>query len=91
LEQVQRNKDSINNPIFRFVYREVTVASKLLDTVRSDLKLVKEMCADGKSTNMLRQLAKELHGDLIPTRWRKYIIANITATEWINDFNKRIS
>lgn len=71
--------------------REVTVASKLLDTVRSDLKLVKNMCADGKSTNMLRQLAKDLHGDLIPARWRKFIIANITATEWINDFNNRVN
>lgn len=88
---MHRTKDSINNPIFRFVLREVTVASKLLDTVRNDLRLVREMCADGKSTNMLRQLAKDLHGDLIPARWRKFIIANITATEWINDFNNRIN
>lgn len=90
-DQMHRTKDSINNPIFRFVLREVTVASKLLDTVRGDLKSIKEMCVDGKSTNMLRQLAKELYGDLIPTRWRKFIIANITATEWINDFNNRVN
>lgn len=40
---------------------------------------------------MLRQLAQDLHGDLIPQRWRQYIVANITATEWINDFNNRVN
>mmetsp|Transcript_17663 Transcript_17663/g.12710 ORF Transcript_17663/g.12710 Transcript_17663/m.12710 type:complete len:121 (+) Transcript_17663:5227-5589(+) len=88
---MHRTKDSISNPLFRFFLREVTVASKLLDLVKSDLRLVKDMCADGKSSNMLRQLAQDLHGDLIPQRWRKYIIANITATEWVNDFNNRVN
>lgn len=88
---MQRTKDSISNPLFRFFLREVTVASRLLDLVKSDLKLVKEMCADGKSSNMLRQLAQDLHGDLIPQRWCKYIVANISATEWVNDFNNRVA
>lgn len=39
---------------------------------------------------MLKLLAEELHADIIPKKWKKYNIANITATEWIDDFKKRI-
>lgn len=31
-----------------------------------------------------------MHADVIPKRWRRYNVANITVTEWIEDFNKRI-
>ena len=49
------------------------------------------MCAgERKSTNILKQLAEELHGDVIPKKWRRYNIANITATEWLDDFKRRI-
>jgi len=27
---------------------------------------------------------------VIPKKWRKYNVANISATEWIDDFKKRI-
>ena len=53
--------------------------------------MLKEMCAgERKSTNILKNLAQELHGDVIPKKWRRYNIASITATEWINDFKKRV-
>lgn len=49
------------------------------------------MCnGDRKSTNILKSLAEDLHSDVIPKKWRKYNVANISATEWLTDFNKRI-
>lgn len=49
------------------------------------------MCAgERKSTNILKNLAQDLHADIIPKKWRRYNVANITANEWIDDFKKRI-
>ncbi len=31
-----------------------------------------------------------MHADVIPKRWRRYNIANINVSEWIDDFKKRI-
>lgn len=77
--------------MFRFLEREVTVGSNLLELVKKDLKLLLEMCkGERKSTNVLKSLAEDLHADVIPKRWRKYNIANISATEWVDDFTKRI-
>ena len=91
LETLKRTSLSITNPLFRFLEREVTVASSLLDVVRADLVLVREMCmGERKSTNILKSLAQDLHADIIPKKWRRYNIANITVSEWIDDFKKRI-
>lgn len=51
-----------------------------------------EMC-DGtrKSTNALKRLAEDIFGDVIPTTWRKYTVANISATAWVSDFVKRVN
>jgi len=63
----------------------------LLDTVKGDLLMIREMCSgERKSTNILKSLAEDLHADVIPKRWRRFNIANITVTEWIDDFKKRI-
>lgn len=86
-----RTSASITNPLFRFLEREVTVAAGLLETVRQDLVAVKEMCSgERKSTNILKSLAEDMHADVIPKKWRKYNVANISGTEWINDFKNRI-
>lgn len=53
--------------------------------------MLREMCAgDRKSTNALKNLAEELHADVIPKKWRRYNIANVSATEWIEDFKRRV-
>ena len=52
---------------------------------------VKEMCSgERKSTNILKSLAEDMHADVIPKKWRKYNVANISGTEWVNDFKNRI-
>lgn len=91
LELLNRTAQAIQNPLFRFLEREVTVASSLLDVVRRDLNLVVEMCSGKrKSTNILKSLAEDLFSDVIPNSWRKYTVANISATAWVSDFVKRV-
>lgn len=91
LEMLNRTAKAIQNPLFRFLEREVTVASSLLDIVKRDLLFLIEMCSGKrKSTNILKLLAESLFGDVIPTSWRKYTVANISATAWVSDFVKRV-
>jgi dynein heavy chain 1 len=88
---LKRTAQSITNPLFRFLEREVTVASSLLDQVRNDLNMILEMCKGiRKSTNVLKHLAEDIHADTIPKAWRKYTIANISVTAWVIDFIKRV-
>ena len=54
----------INNPLFRFLEREVTVASKFLNLVKGNLQDVKSLCeGNTSSTNLTKALAKELYAD----------------------------
>lgn len=91
LELLTRTAKSITNPLFRFLEREVNVCSGLLDLVRKDLNQLIELCKGlRKSTNILKQMADDIYKDKIPIRWRKYVVANITVTEWVSDFVKRV-
>lgn len=92
LTLLHRTAVSIKNPLFRFLEREVTVASTLLDKVRLDLKELLEVCqGTKKSTNELRALADQLHVDAIPKSWRVYRVADMAASEWVIDFQKRLA
>ena len=92
LTLLDRSETLIKNPLFRFLEREVTVGANLLKKVRSDLKELLEVCqATKKSTNELRALADELHVDAIPKAWRVYRVADMTAPEWMVDFQKRLA
>jgi dynein heavy chain 1, cytosolic len=90
LELLKRTAQAITNPLFRFLEREVTVTSHLLDTVRADMLAVLDLCKGvRKQTNILKQLSEDIHAEIIPKQWRKYTIANISVTEWVADFVKR--
>jgi dynein heavy chain 1 len=59
LTLMERTTEAIKNPLFRFLEREVNVASGLLKTVRNDLLYLKEMCeGERKSTNELRLIGE---------------------------------
>jgi dynein heavy chain 1 len=91
IELLKRTSKSITNPLFRFLEREVTVGATLLHKVRNDLFLLKDMCSgEKKFTQQMKKLAEELNTDVIPSTWRKYNVANITASEWLDDFSKRV-
>lgn len=90
INQLQKNELSAKNPIYRFLNREITVMSKLLNRVRSDLKKLIEMCkGNSKSTNDLREIAKDLFNDQIPKSWKSYNTINLNVTEWIIDLRNR--
>ena len=86
------NKQSNNDPIFRFLLREVAVASKLLNKVRDDLnQLILMSKGESKSTNELREIAKNLFNDAVPKVWQIYSTLELNITEWILDFKNRIN
>lgn len=82
----------MKDPLFRFLERECSVLSDLLQTVRQDLQLVLEVCqGERKSTNHLKAVAQSLHADAVPVHWKKYTVpASMTAAEWLSDFARRV-
>ena len=92
LKTLQRVGSLVKNPLFRFLERECSVLSALLQTVRKDFELVIEVCkGERKSTNQIKTLATNLHADVVPNHWKKYIIPEtMTASEWLSDFILRV-
>lgn len=91
LPTLQRTPQSITNPLFRFLERELLIGSGLLVMVRSDLIKLKAM-TDGslKSTFELKKLAQTLHNDILPEKWKRYPVAPLNAADWFLDFTKRL-
>ena len=86
------NKQSNNDPIYRFLLREVAVASKLLIKVRDDLnQLILMSKGESKSTNELRDIAKNIFNDSVPKVWQIYSTLELNVTEWILDLKNRIN
>ena len=81
----------MNNPLFRFLEREVTVASKLLNAIQKNSVDTQDMC-NGKilATNVLRELAKDIHADTVPKSWVSFTFdTNINLTNYIIDLQRR--
>ncbi len=88
---LEGNENSNNDPIFRFLKKEVGIASKLLIRVRDDLSKLISMCkGDIKSTNELREVAKNVFNDSVPKSWQLYNTLELNVTEWVLDFGNRI-
>lgn len=92
LDTLKRVGHMVKNPLFRFLEREVSVLSSLLQKVRSDLKLVMDVCTgEKKSSNYTKSITEPLCAEKVPEHWKKYIVpAQMTATEWITDFQRRV-
>lgn len=53
--KLERNSESMKDPLFRFLERESTVASNLLELIRKHLKDVHLMCkGEINATNLLK-------------------------------------
>lgn len=81
----------MNNPLFRFLEREVTVATKMLNNIQKNSVDIQDMC-NGKilATNLLRQLAKDIHADAVPKSWVSFTIdPTISLTNYIIDLQHR--
>ena len=46
---------------------------------------------EGKSTNELRDIAKNVFNDSVPKSWQIYANIELNITEWILDFKNRIN
>lgn len=82
----------VKNPLFRFLERECGVLSALLQTVWKDFNMILEVCrGEKKSTNYVKLLAQNIHAEVIPNHWKKYVVPlSMTASEWLFDFKKRV-
>ena len=91
MSRLDRTEELMNNPLFRFLEREVTVASKLLKTITSNSGDIQDMCA-GKTlaTNLLRELCKLIHSDSVPKPWVSFVIdPSLSLTNYVLDLQKR--
>lgn len=91
ISKLERTENLMNNPLFRFLEREVTVASKLLGTIQKNSVDTQDLC-NGRilATNVLRELAKDIHADIVPKSWITFTIdPNINLTSYILDLQKR--
>lgn len=78
--------------IFRFLNREVAVASRLLKKVKSNLQTIIEIGkGTAKTTNEIRDIANDLMKDAVPKAWKVYPDAELKITEWILDLKNRIN
>jgi dynein heavy chain 1 len=92
LKKLVRSANSLSNPLFRFLEREVTVACSLLDTVRANVGDVKLMC-EGKLQPLmeLKMLAHIMYTGQVPKAWKRFtFLETLDVTPWISDFKKRL-
>lgn len=91
IEDMKRTSNSMNDPLFRFLEREVTVASKLLSTVNGNLSELNNMCKGVILPNSItKTLAKQIYDQEIPLNWKKYNVMKMPISEWIFDFKTRL-
>lgn len=87
-----RSENSLQNPLFRFLERELNVATRLLDIVREKVGEVKSMCEGTLQPLMeLKLLAQTLYSGQVPKIWKKFtFLETLEVTPWISDLKKRL-
>ena len=81
VKRMERDKTSINSPLFRFFDRETIIAEELLYTVLNDLSDIQGVCGETvKPTNRLRLVMKSLSKGTIPkAEWAKFVNACVSV------------
>ncbi|KAK8797138.1 hypothetical protein WA158_004348 [Blastocystis sp. Blastoise] len=93
LEGLVRDAQLLNNPLFRFLDREIKIGIELLTMIRSELTAVLgSLNGSSKATQQTRSLIVELSADRIPKFWcNKYFCPpGQICSQWIKDFVLRI-
>ena len=93
IDKIERNEELISNPLFRFIEREITVCSLLLENVRKSLKEVIEM-ADGEKLPLrhTKLLSEKIMKNIVPSNWKKYKTpVALNLSDWIKDLKKRVN
>jgi hypothetical protein len=90
LGQLREKPDSIRNPLFRFMRRELNIGSRVLKGMKHGLtQLIQFVDGSLKATNDLRKLVHDLSKETIPKQWSLYTVGQLGVTHWILDFIKR--
>jgi dynein heavy chain 1 len=91
VNSLEKSEQANKNPIYRFLKREIGVAGKLLNKVRGDLQKLVEMCKGNlKSTNELREIARDVFNDTVPKSWKVYQTMDLSVSEWVMDLKSRV-
>ena len=88
---LKESSESIKNPLFRFVRREITIGKKVLSKMIEGLNnIIAFAKGEIKATNDLRKLIAELAKEQIPKAWNAYKMYPLGVSIWVIDFVKRI-
>ena len=93
LPKLTQNEDSMENPLFRYLDKEINFGSSLLKKIIANLKDVDDM-ANGRIHPLqeIKNMGRQIHTNQVPPDWKKYtIIKNIDVTSWMTDFNNRLA
>ena len=93
LAKMSANEDNMNNPLFRYLDKEVNFGASLLKKLLGNLKDVDDM-ANGRIHPLqeIKNMGRTIHTSQVPKDWKKYtILSNIDVTNWVTDFNARLS
>ena len=93
LAKMTINEDNANNPLFRYLDKEVNFGAGLLKKICANLKDVDDM-ANGRIHPLqeIKNMGRQIHTNQVPKDWKKYtIINNIDVTNWVTDFNNRLT
>jgi len=91
LSQLREKPDSIRNPLFRFMRRELDIGSRVLKRMKHGLtQLIQFVDGTLKATNDLRRLVQDLSKETIPKQGSLYVVGQLGVTHFILDFIKRL-
>ncbi|KAL8439825.1 hypothetical protein Efla_004351 [Eimeria flavescens] len=91
---LQRTEAMVQNPMFRCFERELAVGAKLWASIRESLGELLLVCkGERKITNSLRELATLISSSKVPLEWSQVYVSSqdLTVTEWLEDFNRRLT
>eukprot|EP00919_Chromeraceae_sp_WS-2016_P001806 GHVR01004377.1.p1 GENE.GHVR01004377.1~~GHVR01004377.1.p1 ORF type:complete len:4168 (-),score=965.61 GHVR01004377.1:131-12634(-) len=95
LDEIERHENSVHDPLFRFMEREVATLHALHKRVKIDIEALLEVCgSSARTTNAVRALAQSISTDAVPTEWKRvarYAVAStLSCTQWLSDFFARL-
>jgi dynein heavy chain 1 len=90
IKKLKETPDSIKNPLFRFMRREILLGGRVLDRIHEGLNaLIQFVDGEIKATNDLRQLFAKLAKEQVPKQWLLFTVDDLGISHWLIDFVKR--
>ncbi|TRY63473.1 hypothetical protein TCAL_02090 [Tigriopus californicus] len=92
LPEIQRSAETVRDPLFRYIDREIYVGKKVLNIVLTDLNYLNDIGrGERKQTNHYQNLGLELVRGIVPNSWRRYRYPPfMTVSQWIQNLVFRL-